>query len=193
MDLVKTRRRGPELEEALLDAAWEELQAVGYPALTFEGVAARAGTSKPVLYRRWPAKVDLVLAALQHGGLFSRRELVDTGSLRGDVLHALRDFNAYRSGFMAAISVYMASINAETGLSPADLRERLLGGRSSMGRVMLERAAARGEIPARDWPDGVASLPSDLVRHDLVMSLKPLPDRRIVEIVDDIWLPLVRE
>ncbi|WP_220037278.1 MULTISPECIES: TetR/AcrR family transcriptional regulator [unclassified Curtobacterium] len=192
MDLVKTRRRGPELEEALLDAAWEELQAVGYPALTFEGVAARAGTSKPVLYRRWPAKVDLVLAALQHGGLFSRRELVDTGSLRGDVLHALRDFNAYRSGFMAAISVYMASINAETGLSPADLRERLLGGRSSIGRVMLERAAARGEIPARDWPDGVASLPSDLVRHDLVMSLKPLPDRRIVEIVDDIWLPLVR-
>lgn len=192
MDLAKTRRRGAELEEALLDAAWAELQEVGYPALTFEGVAARAGTSKPVLYRRWPAKVDLVLAALQHGGLFSRRELVDTGSLRGDVLRALRDFNAYRSGFMAAISVYMASINAETGLSPADLRERLLGGRSSVGRVMLERAAARGEIPERDWPDGIASLPSDLVRHDLVMSLKPLPDRRIVEIVDDIWLPLVR-
>ncbi|WFR65935.1 TetR/AcrR family transcriptional regulator [Curtobacterium flaccumfaciens] len=192
MDLAKTRRRGAELEEALLDAAWAELQEVGYPAFTFEGVAARAGTSKPVLYRRWPAKVDLVLAALQHGGLFSRRELVDTGSLRGDVLRALRDFNAYRSGFMAAISVYMASINAETGLSPADLRERLLGGRSSVGRVMLERAVARGEIPERDWPDGIASLPSDLVRHDLVMSLKSLPDRRIVEIVDDIWLPLVR-
>ncbi len=188
---MKTRRRGAELEEALLDAAWTELQAVGYAALTFDGVAARAGTSKPVLYRRWPGKVDLVLAALQHGGLFSRRELVDTGSLRGDVLRALRDFNAYRSGFMAAISVYMASINVETGLSPADLRERLLGGRSTIGRVMLERAAARGEIPARDWPDGIASLPSDLVRHDLVMSLKPLPDRRIVEIVDDIWLPLV--
>ncbi|MFJ3035370.1 TetR/AcrR family transcriptional regulator [Curtobacterium pusillum] len=192
MDLVKTRRRGAELEEALLDAAWAELQEVGYAALTYDGVAARAGTSKPVLYRRWPGKVDLVLAALQHGGLFSRRELVDTGSLRGDVLRALRDFNAYRSGFMAAISVYMASINVETGLSPADLRDRLLGGRETIGRVMLERAAARGEIPARDWPDGIASLPSDLVRHDLVMSLKPLPDRRIVEIVDDIWLPLVR-
>jgi AcrR family transcriptional regulator len=192
VDLVKTRRRGAELEEALLDAAWAELQEVGYAALTYDGVAARAGTSKPVLYRRWPGKVDLVLAALQHGGLFSRRELVDTGSLRGDVLRALRDFNAYRSGFMAAISVYMASINVETGLSPADLRDRLLGGRETIGRVMLERAVARGEIPARDWPDGIASLPSDLVRHDLVMSLKPLPDRRIVEIVDDIWLPLVR-
>lgn len=189
---MKTRRRGAELEEALLDAAWAELQEVGYPALTYEGVAARAGTSKPVLYRRWPAKVDLVLAALQHGGLFARRELPDTGTLREDVLRALRDFNRARSGFMALISVFMASINAETGLSPSDLRDRLLGARSTIGRVMLERAAARGEIPLRDWPDGVASLPSDLVRHDLVMSLRPLPDRRIVEIVDEIWLPLVR-
>lgn len=192
MDLAKTRRRGEELETALLDAAWTELQTVGYPALTFDGVAARAATSKPVLYRRWPTKVDLVLAALQHGGLFRRRELVDTGSLRGDVLRALRDFNASRSGFMAAISVYMASINQETGMSPGDLRDRLLGGRSTIGRVMLERAAERGEIPRQDWPDGIASLPSDLVRHDLMMSLRTLPDRRIVEIVDDIWLPLVR-
>jgi AcrR family transcriptional regulator len=192
VDLAKTRRRGEELETALLDAAWTELQAVGYPALTFDGVAARAATSKPVLYRRWPTKVDLVIAALQHGGLFSRRELVDTGTLRGDVLRALRDFNAARSGFMAAISVYMASINQETGLSPGELRDRLLGGRSTIGRVMLERAVERGEIPRRDWPDGIASLPSDLVRHDLMMSLRTLPDRRIVEIVDDIWLPLVR-
>ncbi|MEK6344368.1 MAG: TetR-like C-terminal domain-containing protein, partial [Curtobacterium sp.] len=85
-----------------------------------------------------------------------------------------------------------ASINQETGLSPGDLRDRLLGGRSTIGRVMLERAVERGEIPRRDWPDGIASLPSDLVRHDLMMSLRTLPDRRIVEIVDDIWLPLVR-
>lgn len=189
---MKTRRRGAELEAALLAAAWAELQEVGYPALTYEAVAERAGTSKPVLYRRWPAKVDLALAAMEHGGLFARREVADTGSLREDILRALRDFNAARSGFMAAISFSMSSINAETGLSPGDLRQRLFGGRATVGRVMLERAVARGEIPARDWPDGVVSLPSDLVRHDLVMTLKPLPDRRILEIVDDIWLPLVR-
>ncbi len=192
MDLVKTRRRGVELEHALLDAAWAELEEVGYPAFGYDGVAARAGTSKPVLYRRWPSKVDLVVAALQHGGLFTRREVPDTGSLRGDMLAALRDFNATRSGFMAVISVYMASIHADTGLSPADLRRRLLEGRTEVGRRMLERAAARGEIPLRDWPQGVTTLPSDLVRHDLVMTLKPLPDPRILEIVDDIWLPLVR-
>jgi len=186
------RRRGTELVDAILEAAWVELVEVGYGRLTMDTIARRARTSEPVLYRRWPNKDALVVAAIEHRRVTHPVSVEDTGSLRGDVLRALRDFNAYRSGFMAAISVYMASINVETGLSPADLRDRLLGGRETIGRVMLERAVARGEIPARDWPDGIASLPSDLVRHDLVMSLKPLPDRRIVEIVDDIWLPLVR-
>lgn len=192
MDLPKTRRRGAELESALLDAAWEELEQSGYGALTYEAVAARAETSKPVLYRRWPTKVDLVLAAMQHAGLFERRPLPDTGSLRGDILAALRDFNVARSGFITVINVYMASINADTGLTPAELRSRLLGGRVDTGRALLERAAARGEIPARDWSESLASLPSDLMRHDLVMTLKRVPDTRLLEIVDDIWLPLVR-
>ena len=60
------------------------------PSFTYEAVAARAETSKPVLYRRWPTKVDLVLAALQHGGLFDRRTVPDTGTLRGDILATLR-------------------------------------------------------------------------------------------------------
>ncbi|WP_420367372.1 TetR/AcrR family transcriptional regulator [Curtobacterium sp. L1-20] len=192
MDLAKTRRRGAELESALLDAAWQELERVGYAALTYEAVALRAETSKPVLYRRWPTKVDLVLAAMQHAGLFERRPLPDTGTLREDVLTALRDFNVARSGFITVINVYMASINADTGLTPAQLRTRLLGDRADVWRVLLERAAARGEIPARDWPSGLASLPADLMRHDLVMTLQRVPDTRLLEIVDDIWLPLVR-
>jgi AcrR family transcriptional regulator len=192
VDLAKTRRRGAELESALLDAAWQELERVGYAALTYEAVALRAETSKPVLYRRWPTKVDLVLAAMQHAGLFERRPLPDTGTLREDVLTALRDFNVARSGFITVINVYMASINADTGLTPAQLRTRLLGDRADVWRVLLERAAARGEIPARDWPSGLASLPADLMRHDLVMTLQRVPDTRLLEIVDDIWLPLVR-
>lgn len=34
--------------------------------------------------------------------------------------------------------------------------------------------------------------PIDLFRHDLVMTLARVTDRRIVEIVDELWLPLVR-
>jgi AcrR family transcriptional regulator len=191
VDPTKTRRRGAELEEALLEAAWAELNEAGYSAFTYEGVARRAGTSKPVLYRRWPTKVDLVLAALTQGGLFARRELPDTGSLRGDILEVLYRFNNSRSGFMTAINVYLAGITAETGLSPSQLRDRLLGDRPDTGYQLLGRAALRGEIPARDWPRGLVSLPTDLVRHDLVLTLEPVSNSRILEIVDTLWLPLL--
>jgi AcrR family transcriptional regulator len=186
------RRRGDELEVALLEAAWQQLQEVGYAALTYDAVAVRAGTSKPVLYRRWPAKADLVVAAMHHAGLFARRELPDTGSLREDVVLALRGFNESRGDFITAISVIMANIASDTGLSPADLRDRLLGSRTSSGRVLLERAVTRGEIPARERPPGLVSMPFDLFRHDLLLTLARVPERRILEIVDDLWLPLLR-
>jgi len=185
------RRRGSALEGALLDAAWAELQANGYGGLTYDGVAARAGTSKPVLYRRWPTKPDLVVAAMRHAGLFERRALPDTGSLREDVVVSLRNFNESRAGFITAIGLYLANIASDSGLSPADLRARLLGDRRSAGQLFLERAAQRGEIPDRPWPPGLVSMPFDLFRHDLTMTLARVPEERIVEIVDDLWLPLV--
>jgi AcrR family transcriptional regulator len=60
-----TRRRGEALEDALLDAAWDELVEVGYGRFTIDGVAARAGTSRPVIYRRWPVRSDLAIAAVR--------------------------------------------------------------------------------------------------------------------------------
>ena len=77
-----TRRRGSALEAAIFAAVWAELADNGYMGLTIAGVAVRAGTSKPVLYRRWPNRARLVYAALAN----SHRTIVspDTGSLRGD-------------------------------------------------------------------------------------------------------------
>ena len=74
-DQVRHRRRGEELESALLDAAWEELAAVGFASLTMESVAARAKTGVAVLYRRWPNKDELVLAAIVH---YRRTRRVET-------------------------------------------------------------------------------------------------------------------
>ena len=56
---VRRRRRGVELEGAILRAAWDELTAVGYARLSMEGVADRAQTGKQVLYRRWPNRAEL--------------------------------------------------------------------------------------------------------------------------------------
>ncbi|GIF48276.1 TetR family transcriptional regulator [Asanoa ferruginea] len=188
------RRRGQELEDALLQAAWEELVAVGYGGFTIEGVAARAGTSRPVLYRRWPNRADLAVAAIQHYGRTDPVDLPDTGSLREDLIQVLRNASARRSELAVLFSVQMGQFFTETGTSPAKLRADFLSGRPQPSGInlILDRAAARGEIDAGRLTERIANLPSDLLRHEILMTLAPVADATIVEIVDDIFLPLVR-
>jgi AcrR family transcriptional regulator len=187
-----TRRRGSRLEAALLQAAWEELTEVGYTAFTMEGVAVRAKTSRAVLYRRWPNRPELVVAALHHHIGSDPFQVPDTGSLRDDLLAVLRHLST-NVGDLGVLSFLIADSFAAVGASPAVLRERALAGSSPTGTALvIERAIARGEIdPARLSPR-VRSLPVDLVRHELIMTQAPVPDATVVEIVDRIFLPLVR-
>ena len=58
------RPRSAEAEQSILQATLELLAEQGITRLSVEGVAARAGVGKATIYRRYPAKADLVLAAL---------------------------------------------------------------------------------------------------------------------------------
>ena len=58
------RPRDARHDQAILAATLEILQEQGYGGLTIEGVAARAGVGRPTIYRRWPSKPALVVAAL---------------------------------------------------------------------------------------------------------------------------------
>ncbi len=186
------RRRGDELENALLDAAWLELSEGGYASFTIDAVAERAQTSRPVIYRRWPTRDELVVAAIRHGLRPIDVPLGDTGSLRGDLLAVMRAANESRQDIAALISVHLGTYYRATGLAPADLRELMLEGRPSTVDTIMDRAIARGEIDPERLTPRVASLPFDLMRHELIMTLKPIPEQVMVEIVDDVFLPLVR-
>jgi len=186
-----TRRRGAKLEAALLDAAWNELTAVGYGAFTMEGVAIRAKTSRAVLYRRWPSRTELALAAIQHRTRLAATEIPDTGTLREDVLALLRHLSARGGEVVVVFSFLVADYFDQTGLSLAELRERALAGRPSAMQTVLDRAVARGEIDPGRLSTRIATLPVDLVRHDLIMNRAPLPDEALIEIVDKLFLPLL--
>ena len=188
----QTRRRGPGLEAAILEAAWEELTEAGYAALTMESVAARAKTSRAVLYRRWPSRPELVVAALRQHTNFTSPEAFDTGTLRGDMLALLRHMST-RVGEIAGVLSFLLTASAEeAGISPAVLRERAIAGEPSALDAMLRRAAARGEIGPGEVSPRIAAVAVDLVRHDLIMNQAPVPDADLAQIVDDIYLPLIR-
>jgi AcrR family transcriptional regulator len=189
-DQIRHRRRGEELESALLDAAWEELASVGFASLTMESVAARAKTGVAVLYRRWPNKGDLVMAAIVHYRRTRRVENPDTGTLRGDLLALLGDFSDGQSGFTAIMAATFAGLQADSGLTPAEVRARIIEEQPVRSSQMYRRAHERGEIDLDRIPEAVLTMPFDLMRHDLLMTLTAIPPERIVSIVDDLFLPL---
>jgi hypothetical protein len=78
------------------------------------------------------------------------------------------------------------------GLSPAELRRELVGDRESSMEVIVARAIARGELGPETPPARVISLPVDLLRHELLMTLEPAAPAIITAIVDDVFLPLAR-
>jgi AcrR family transcriptional regulator len=189
---VARRRRGPELEEAILAAGWDQVVAGGYPGFTIDAVAERAGTSRSVIYRRWADREALLEASLAHGLNQGRGDAPDTGSLRGDMLALMRRSNESRSTIAPIMSVFMGAYYADSGRTFADVRQQAFGERA--GRTMdaiLERAVARGEADAARLTPRVRSVAVDLFRHDLLMTAKPLSDADLVAIVDEVFLPLV--
>jgi AcrR family transcriptional regulator len=185
------RRRGAELDEALLEAAWDELSAVGYPRFTLDGVAARAGTSRPVLARRWSSRAELAIAALRRRAASATADPPDTGTLRGDVLAVLRQMSAGVGEVAGVLTFLFADYFSATGLPPAEIRERTIAGRGSVMTTIIGRGVERGEIDPERLTPHIVSLPVDLARHYLIMNLAPVPDETLIEIVDRIFLPLV--
>ncbi|CCH31701.1 TetR/AcrR family transcriptional regulator [Actinosynnema sp. NPDC047251] len=193
MSEPKSRRRGAELEQAILDAAWAELSELGYARFTVEGVAARAGTSKPVLYRRWKNRAELALAAWNQR-VPAAKGVPDTGSLRTDML-AVFDRIALRTGSM--MSGMIAGVMAEAFRHPevAELLRSRLTQPSPLTeavRTVVDRAVRRGELPPVEVPLRALRAPLDLVRNEYFMCGQTLDETTIAELVDEVYLPLLR-
>jgi AcrR family transcriptional regulator len=188
---TQTRRRGAELESAILAAAWDQLSVDGYEKFTIDAVAQRANTSKHVLYRRWDNREELLRATIQHRGGTAPLPIPDSGELRSDLLTVLVAANSQHGDLAALAHAMQASQAADIGLTPAEIRHALVGDRVSAIEQVVDRAIARGEIdPTRITPR-VKTLPFDLFRHEFLMNLAPVPDDVLAEIVDGIFMPLV--
>lgn len=188
----RRRRRGPELERAILEAAWAELTEAGFTGLTMESVAQRAKTGVAVLYRRWPRKDELVLDAMREYMNSRPVEIPDVGDLREDLVLMLGNINAARAELITLVSATFSGLIDSSGISPDDVRGRLTSAPGA-GRLaaIFARADERGQIDLSRVPPAVRAVPFDLMRHDLLMTLKPVSEARVNEIVDDIFWPML--
>ncbi|GGT09101.1 TetR/AcrR family transcriptional regulator [Nonomuraea spiralis] len=187
----RTRRRGATLEEAILRAAADELTASGYAGLTMDKVAARAGTNKNAIYRRWPNRLALGIAAYKR--LATTVSPPDTGELRGDVLELLRRANRYWSSPLGAILRDLLAAAGGATEFLAQLQEESDDGVAAPWLAVLERAVSRGEAAPESLRPRVATVAIVLLRNEFVVRGAPsAPDDVLVEIVDEVFLPLVR-
>ncbi|MGJ5797375.1 TetR/AcrR family transcriptional regulator [Streptomyces griseorubiginosus] len=182
----RTRRRGEVLDRALLAAAWEELLEKGYEELSLESVAERAGTSRPVLARRWSDRRELVLAAIRHWLEQNRSTVPSTGTLRGDLLEYLEKKSGIRGEMATVFQTRLATFAKESGTSPQTLIRLMAGNLDEI----WERAVERGEVEPEALTPRIRSLPFDLFSVEITRLMGPVPSATLEEIVDTIVLPL---
>ena len=187
---ARTRRRGPRLEQALYQAALEELTAAGYAGLTMEGVARRAQTGKAALYRRWASKADLVLDALRHA-LPDPREISLSGSVRDNLVAALTVMADTLAGRVSGPGLdVLAELLHEPELRRA-FHARVIEPRLQLLHGILAEAAERGEIdPAAVTPLAARTGPALVIQAFLFTGAPPLPGE-LAQIVDTVLIPLL--
>ena len=81
------RPRSEQAEQAIIEATLDLFGEQGFEGVCVEAVAARAGVGKATIYRRWPNKEELLLAAL--GSLKSPYPEPAGGSARDDLVAML--------------------------------------------------------------------------------------------------------
>lgn len=197
-DEMMRRRRGAELEQAILDAAWAVFAEHGYAGLTMEAVALRAGTSRPVLARRWDGRAELAIAAIRQEMTRHPLDVAPSGDLRAELLAYLERMTDRALGMAATLTLFSHEFQREFPSSADDLRARLASEGGALDQI-LERAVGRGEIAAEKLIPPVRTLLLDLFRHHAIMTFShatvtfsPPPPALRAAWIDAIFLPLVR-
>ncbi|MCD0449316.1 TetR/AcrR family transcriptional regulator [Actinocorallia sp. API 0066] len=141
--------RGERVRAAVLGATIEAIAEVGVEKVGIVDVAARAGVHDTSIYRRWRTRENLVLEALlDHSG--HHVPIPDTGSVRADLTEFVRLVNAHVHTPLGRALAQSMALNHDETLEPA--RARFWRARLDLAAAMIDRAVARGELPAATDP-----------------------------------------
>jgi AcrR family transcriptional regulator len=178
------RPRSEQADRAILQAAAQLLAERGLGGMSIEEVAARAGVGKTTIYRRWTSRGTLALDAFLTE-FQGQQPLPDTGSLRGDLLAALRAW--IWSVTSTSAGPILAGLIAEAQRDPelaVAWRERVVERLRGQHKIMLDRAVERGEISSRTDYEVVLDLVFGAAYHRLLHGHQPLTDKFAQQVVD---------
>jgi AcrR family transcriptional regulator len=179
------RPRSAEAEQAILEATVELFTTRGLAGLSVEAVAARAGVGKTTIYRRWPDKEELVLAAVT--ALKGPPPEPPGTSVRDDLTYLLRRVGRRHAGgpWPALMSRLMSEAEAHPELA-AEAWRRAIGPR----RAVLDRVLRRGVADGLIRPDADLELVADMLVAPVLGRVRPgrppLTEAQVEVVVDTI-------
>lgn len=163
-----------------------------YDHVTLDAVALRAGRAKTTLYRRWPTKVDLVLAAIRAAGRPPEAEhLPDEGSLRADLLAVIDSPWLGGPGRRLAIFTGLTSAARSSARLADAVRVTVTEPYVEVYQALLQRAVDRGQVAA-DMSQRVpllAQVIPAMSSYRLGAAHQPVGRAFFVSVVDEIVLP----
>lgn len=176
------RPRNPEIDTAVVRATLTLLGESGYGRLALEDVARRAGTTKPAIYRRWPSRQRLVLAAL--GERLGEARAPDTDCTLCDLDECLKLFvAAFRRMPPGVIGPLFADCAGDPELQAAFMTTLFDPPRAAV-RETLERARAKGDLRDDVDLDLILDLIGSLVHYRALFGHAPTSDVEIERAVE---------
>ncbi len=186
------RRRGALLTSAIFQATLDELAEAGFDKLSFDTIAASAGTGKAALYRRWTTPTELVLDALTDPvSGFGDVPSPGTGSLRGDLVFLIGGFARILENepHGRALLPLITQRQRHPELY-ASLRRVIIQPRHQLILDTLRAAADRGEVDPAAITPRIAAVGPRLVIADL-MDHGTVAPAEVEAIVDEVLIPIL--
>jgi AcrR family transcriptional regulator len=177
------------IDEELLRATQDLLIEEGFDRLTMDAVARRCGASKATIYRRWPGKTALVVAAA--AALFTPPEVPDTGDLREDLLACGRAYlheEGRRSQVLAAV---ITASRYDSALRDAS-RTALGASYGGLFERVLSRAVDRGEVPRDVDVETLAEIFPAVAYQRVAARGLLVVEGDVLRVVDNVLLPALR-
>jgi AcrR family transcriptional regulator len=187
------RKRDPGRDEVILDAALTVLAQHGYDGMTIDMVAARAGSARATVYRRWATKDELVLAAVERMSRDDANldQLPDTGSLRRDIVAMILPLSDEEQQVrIQAMAALLALSRTDSRLAEAATGAGI-GPWIEVNRILIQRAVDRGEFPPPGDLDTLAEL-IPMMCVSRAVQQQPITREFSLALVDGVIIPALR-